>query len=82
MRMSRFVLPFAILAGISGSALATANQPHQRVEVAFVLDTTGSMGDLIDGAKKKIWSIASTPTRMLISPCRSWLTVIAVMLMW
>jgi hypothetical protein len=25
-----------------------------------VLDTTGSMGDLIDGAKKKIWSIAST----------------------
>jgi von Willebrand factor type A domain len=60
MRVSRLILPFAILAGISGSALATANQPHQRVEVAFVLDTTGSMGDLIDGAKKKIWSIAST----------------------
>lgn len=32
----------------------------QRVEVAFVLDTTGSMGDLIDGAKRKIWSIANT----------------------
>ncbi len=31
-----------------------------RVEVAFVLDTTGSMGDLIDGAKRKIWSIATT----------------------
>lgn len=29
-----------------------------RVEVAFVLDTTGSMGGLIDGAKKKIWAIA------------------------
>src|SRR6266436_4710103 len=29
-----------------------------RVEVAFVLDTTGSMGGLIDGAKRKIWSIA------------------------
>ena len=60
MRVSHFILPFAILAGISGSALATTSQPHQRVEVAFVLDTTGSMGDLIDGAKKKIWSIAST----------------------
>ena len=33
---------------------------HERVEVAFVLDTTGSMGDLIDGAKRKIWSIATT----------------------
>jgi len=29
-----------------------------RVEVAFVLDTTGSMSGLIDGAKRKIWSIA------------------------
>jgi von Willebrand factor type A domain len=37
-----------------------ATQPVPRVEVAFVLDTTGSMGDLIDGAKRKIWSIAST----------------------
>lgn len=31
----------------------------QRIEVGFVLDTTGSMADLIDGAKKKIWSIAN-----------------------
>jgi uncharacterized protein YegL len=30
-----------------------------RVEVAFVLDTTGSMSGLIDGAKRKIWSIAN-----------------------
>jgi hypothetical protein len=29
-----------------------------RVDVAFVLDTTGSMGGLIEGAKRKIWSIA------------------------
>jgi hypothetical protein len=28
------------------------------VEVAFVLDTTGSMGGLIEGAKRRIWSIA------------------------
>ncbi|MDK9695247.1 MAG: VWA domain-containing protein [Siculibacillus sp.] len=32
--------------------------PVGRVEVAFVLDTTGSMGDLIDGAKRRIWGIA------------------------
>jgi Mg-chelatase subunit ChlD len=30
-----------------------------RVDVAFVLDTTGSMGGLLEGAKQKIWSIAS-----------------------
>jgi hypothetical protein len=30
------------------------------VEVVFVLDTTGSMGPLIEGAKRKIWSIATT----------------------
>src|SRR5882672_8079298 len=29
-----------------------------RVEVAFVLDTTGSMGGLIEGAKRRIWAIA------------------------
>jgi hypothetical protein len=29
------------------------------IEVAFVLDTTGSMSGLIEGAKRKIWSIAN-----------------------
>jgi hypothetical protein len=29
-----------------------------RVEVTFVLDPTGSMGGLIEGAKRRIWSIA------------------------
>ena len=32
--------------------------PASRIEVAFVLDTTGSMSGLIDGAKRKIWGIA------------------------
>jgi Mg-chelatase subunit ChlD len=32
----------------------------KRVEVVFVLDTTGSMSGLIHAAKEKIWSIAST----------------------
>ena len=30
-----------------------------RIEAVFVLDTTGSMTGLIEGAKQKIWSIAS-----------------------
>lgn len=30
-----------------------------RMEVCFVLDTTGSMSGLIEGAKQKIWSIAN-----------------------
>ncbi|HVN39266.1 MAG TPA: VWA domain-containing protein [Myxococcota bacterium] len=30
-----------------------------RIEVAFVLDTTGSMSGLIGGAKRKIWQIAN-----------------------
>lgn len=30
-----------------------------RVEMVFALDTTGSMGGLIDGAKRKIWYIAN-----------------------
>jgi hypothetical protein len=45
-----------------GTALPAAAGPPQRdrVEVVFALDTTGSMADLIDGAKRKIWSIASS----------------------
>ena len=35
-------------------------QPDKaQIEVCFVLDTTGSMGGLIKGAKMKIWSIAN-----------------------
>ncbi|HEX4458646.1 MAG TPA: vWA domain-containing protein, partial [Polyangia bacterium] len=33
-------------------------QKAPRVELVFALDTTGSMSGLIDGAKRKIWSIA------------------------
>jgi len=59
----------AVIAGVLLFALPTsimASQSHMdrvhvdRVEVAFVLDTTGSMAGLIEGAKRKIWSIANT----------------------
>ena len=40
-------------------ALGAVSEPAPRIELAFVLDTTGSMGGLIEGAKLKIWSIAN-----------------------
>ncbi len=39
-----------------------------RIEVLFVLDTTGSMGGLIEGAKLKIWSIANQMLRANPTP--------------
>jgi Mg-chelatase subunit ChlD len=68
-----FLIPFLLLAvapvsspvdrpnaparvAVTKTTATAASAP--RVEVAFVLDTTGSMGGLIDGAKRKIWSIA------------------------
>jgi Mg-chelatase subunit ChlD len=39
--------------------VAKAKAEAPRVEVVFVLDTTGSMGGLIEGAKEKIWSISN-----------------------
>jgi hypothetical protein len=47
----------AIPAGASAGELK-APPDRPRVEVTFVLDTTGSMGGLIEGAKRRIWSIA------------------------
>ncbi|MBN2445049.1 MAG: VWA domain-containing protein [Spirochaetales bacterium] len=38
------------------------------VEVAFVLDATGSMSGLIEGAKKKIWSIANKVVELNLAP--------------
>ena len=52
-----------------------------RIEVVFVLDTTGSMSGLIEGAKQKIWSIANAmasasmsgaTTHVIRSTCAAW----------
>jgi Mg-chelatase subunit ChlD len=45
---------------VETTATRVAPVSAKRVEVVFVLDTTGSMGGLIHAAKEKIWSIAST----------------------
>jgi Mg-chelatase subunit ChlD len=44
------------------------NQQRPRVDLVFVLDTTGSMGGFIDAAKDKIWSIATTMARAQPAP--------------
>jgi Mg-chelatase subunit ChlD len=52
----------ALVVATSHLCLATTTTPNEtkpRIEVCFVLDTTGSMGGLIEGAKQKIWSIAN-----------------------
>lgn len=52
-----------IAAAAAGIVLAAATgyaAPKPRIEVTFVLDSTGSMGGLIEGAKQKIWSIANS----------------------
>jgi len=50
-----------VFAGEAAAAPARRDKDKARpkVEVAFVLDTTGSMSGLIAAAKKKIWSIAN-----------------------
>ena len=52
----------ALVLAVSQSLLAKTESPNEkkpRIEVCFVLDTTGSMSGLIEGAKQKIWSIAN-----------------------
>jgi Mg-chelatase subunit ChlD len=50
----------AALPAPSPAAAEKAKKPARpRIEVVFCLDTTGSMGGLIEGAKAKIWAICN-----------------------
>jgi uncharacterized protein YegL len=62
----------SIMGLVTAAALATApvwaaeteTKPEDKkerpiVEVVFVLDTTGSMGGLLEGAKQRVWAIAN-----------------------
>ncbi len=57
-------MTLAYLALVAGLIVPFWSQPTYAqkpvVEVAFVLDTTGSMSGLIENAKRKIWSIATS----------------------
>ena len=68
-RFTRALWGAALLAALALTAAAqepakqgdAAKKPAERpeVEVVFCLDTTGSMGGLIDAAKRKIWAICN-----------------------
>lgn len=53
------ILAVAALAAWAADPAGDGTPARRRVEVCFVLDTTGSMGGLIEGAKEKIWAIAN-----------------------
>jgi hypothetical protein len=59
--MKKLLYPLLITSLALGlQPLSAAVKPAKpRIEVCFVLDTTGSMSGLIEGAKQKIWSIAN-----------------------
>ena len=58
-RIGRVVL-IAAAATLPQAVFASFAHAKPTVEVAFVLDTTGSMAGLIEGAKRKIWAIATS----------------------
>lgn len=51
--------PSATTAAVKPVSAVAPADGRPRIDVVFVLDTTGSMGGLIEGAKAKIWSIAN-----------------------
>ena len=57
---------------VAASALArdvvSETKDKPKIDVCFVLDTTGSMSGLIEGAKQKIWSIANEITSAKPTP--------------
>jgi von Willebrand factor type A domain len=60
MLIKRDWIAAVVSALVLSCAAITQASAKQTVEVAFVLDTTGSMGPLIEGAKRKIWAIATS----------------------
>src|SRR5258708_30424580 len=60
-RRAAVMAAIAVAATFSTSTAAPVERKDSKpqVEVVFCLDTTGSMGGLIEGAKQKIWSIVN-----------------------
>ncbi len=60
--LSTFILSMVVTvwSGSYAKEEAISEPAAAKVEVVFVLDTTGSMGGLIQAAKEKVWAIANT----------------------
>lgn len=61
LKVFEIVAPALAVVGLLVSQAFAAPEPAKKpkVEVVFCLDTTGSMGGLLEGAKSKIWSICN-----------------------
>ena len=61
LRRSALFAAFVVVLGFGSLRAAPVERKDNKpqVEVVFCLDTTGSMGGLIEGAKQKIWSITN-----------------------
>lgn len=70
MKISKILIPLLLCTAFTTPILAAETTPttnqtsmqktsNRDIEVVFVLDTTGSMGGLLEGAKNKIWHIAN-----------------------
>ncbi len=73
--MKHIVMRTVVLAALTLTSLAShgkeegpSEPARPQIEVVFVLDTTGSMGGLIQAAKEKIWAIANTLASTKPSP--------------
>ncbi len=55
--ISSLLLGAAVAHAQAATAIKPADAEPKVIEMTFVLDTTGSMGGLIEGAKTKIWHI-------------------------
>ena len=53
------MLATVLTAGLTATAGAQEAKPRASVDVLFVLDTTGSMGGMLEAAKTKVWAIAN-----------------------
>lgn len=74
--LAKWMMAGVVVLGLAGGAWAAEAKPAEekssaekpRVDVVFVLDSTGSMGGLIEGAKQKIWGIANSFVNRKPSP--------------
>ena len=67
-RVTAFTLFASLCAGVASAQTKIPDEQPKRIQVAFVLDTTGSMSGLLEGAKRKIWSIANNLKSLEPSP--------------
>ncbi len=66
--MIRFTSVIFMICMSVGFAFTHPTKQHAKIDAVFVLDSTGSMGGLIQTAKDKIWAIANTMAQAQPTP--------------